>query len=428
MALTGTRTFVGFGFGAIQSGLFLYESYQSGNFGRLVVAEVMPEVIEAVRRADGYFTVNIAHLDRVENATIGPIAIENPAIETDRQRLIQAVAEANEIATAVPSINFYASDVPDSLHRVLAEGLRQKAAENLPRAVIYTAENNNHAAEILQEKVIAEIPEAERDAVKSRVRFLNTVIAKMSGVTMDSREIEQQGLVSVAPGYQRAFLVEAFNRILITNIDFDGKSFQRGITVFEEKPDLLPFEEVKLYGHNSTHAVAAYIGAIKGVRLMSEVIAIPGAINFLRAACIDEAGAALRHKYSGLQDPLFTREGYIQYTDDLLARMFNPYLHDTIDRVGRDPARKLGWDDRLIGAIRLLLKQGIAPRRYAFGAAAALAALDPSALSSDQSVEALLTPLWGTVPVDESVAVIRWVEDGRQRLKVWIEAGFPVLD
>ena len=32
-------TFVGFGFGAIQAGLFLYEAYRSGNFGRLVVAE-----------------------------------------------------------------------------------------------------------------------------------------------------------------------------------------------------------------------------------------------------------------------------------------------------------------------------------------------------------------------------------------------------
>ncbi len=39
MTLTGNRTYVGFGFGAIQAGLFLYEAFQSGNFGRLVVAE-----------------------------------------------------------------------------------------------------------------------------------------------------------------------------------------------------------------------------------------------------------------------------------------------------------------------------------------------------------------------------------------------------
>jgi len=52
MALTGKRTFVGFGFGAIQAGLFLYEAYQSDNFGRLVVAEVLPDRVDAVRRVD----------------------------------------------------------------------------------------------------------------------------------------------------------------------------------------------------------------------------------------------------------------------------------------------------------------------------------------------------------------------------------------
>ncbi len=43
------RTFVGFGFGAIQSGLLLYEAYKSENFSRLVVAEVIPAVVAAVR-------------------------------------------------------------------------------------------------------------------------------------------------------------------------------------------------------------------------------------------------------------------------------------------------------------------------------------------------------------------------------------------
>jgi len=49
-------------------------------------------------------------------------------------------------------------------------------------------------------------------------------------------------------------LVEAFNRILISKTSFGDtlatRGFHRGIEVFEEKPDLLPFEEAKLYGHN----------------------------------------------------------------------------------------------------------------------------------------------------------------------------------
>ena len=49
------KTFVGFGFGAIQAGLFAYEAGRSGNFRRLVVAEVMPETVEALRNAQGRY-------------------------------------------------------------------------------------------------------------------------------------------------------------------------------------------------------------------------------------------------------------------------------------------------------------------------------------------------------------------------------------
>src|SRR5512145_2628806 len=99
MALTGSRTFVGFGFGAIQSGLFLYEAFHSGAFGRLIVAEVQPDTVSALRRAAGYFTVNIARADGIEQARVGPVQIEDPAVEADCQRLIDAIAGAEEIGT-----------------------------------------------------------------------------------------------------------------------------------------------------------------------------------------------------------------------------------------------------------------------------------------------------------------------------------------
>jgi mannitol-1-phosphate/altronate dehydrogenase len=53
--------------------------------------------------------------------------------------------------------------------------------------------------------------------------------------------------------------------------------------------------------------------------------------------------------------------------------MVNPWLNDLVARVIRDPRRKLGWNDRLIGTMRLVLDAGITPRRFAEGAAAALA-------------------------------------------------------
>ena len=49
--------------------------------------------------------------------------------------------------------------------------------------------------------------------------------------------------------------------------------------------------------------------------------------------------------------------------EDALARMVNPFLRDPIERVTRDPKRKLGWNDRLIGSIRFALIAGINPWR-----------------------------------------------------------------
>ena len=43
--------------------------------------------------------------------------------------------------------------------------------------------------------------------------------------------------------------------------------------------------------------------------------------------------------------------------------MVNPYLRDPIDRVTRDPIRKLGWDDRLIGSMRYAVNAGVNPQR-----------------------------------------------------------------
>ncbi len=426
MGLTGKQTYVGFGFGAIQAGLFLYEAFQSGAFGRLVVAEVMPEVVRTVRQAQGFFSVNIAHADWVEQATIGPVEIVDPAVEADRARLFAAIAAAEEIGTAIPSVASYTSAGPDSLHRLLAQGLQLKVRQNGPRAVVYTAENHNHAAEILEAKVLAEIPFASRDTVKERIRFLNTVIGKMSGAITDPAEIGRQVLATITPGpggLERAFLVESFNRILISKIQFEPP-FVRGLAVFEEKENLLPFEEAKLYGHNATHALAAYIGAMAGLTLIADLRARPELISFLRAAFIEESGQALIKKYARL-DPLFTGEGYRWYANDLLLRMTNPHLRDTVERVGRDPQRKLGWDDRLIGTIRLALSQGVTPRRYALGAAAALVTLDRATLEDEAAPARLLPPLWAKAspPDAEQRELLALIEDGQRRLQRWLAAG-----
>jgi mannitol-1-phosphate/altronate dehydrogenase len=356
MALTGTKTFVGFGFGAIQAGLFLYEAFRSGDFKRLVVAYRRPDVIDAVRRNNGMIAVNIAHQNHIETVHFGPVEMLDTHDAADREWLIAAIAEANELATALSSVSNYDSGIAE----LLALGLSQCRSPKL----IYTAENHNHAAELLQASI------TKMTQLPDNIQFLNTVIGKMSGVVQGREAITARGLTPVTPESDRAFLVEAFNRILISQVTLP--EVQRGITILEEKPDLIPFEEAKLYGHNAVHALAAYLGMALGKSYIRELADRPKVTQFLREAFVLESGASLIKKHAGT-DPLFTETGFAAYADDLLTRMVNPYLNDTTERVGRDIPRKLGWDDRLIGTMRLALGQGIVPWRFATGVMAALA-------------------------------------------------------
>ena len=172
--MAGDRQFVGFGFGAIQSGLFLYEAQRSGSFGTFTAADVDVELVQALRANKGRCTVNIAHRDGVTAAELGPVDILNPAAVEDRELLIERVAAADEAATAVPSVAFYGGN-EGSIAWTIAHALERRT--NPAPLIIYAAENHNRAAEILT----GEVASWKRTGA-DRAVFLNTVIGKMSGI------------------------------------------------------------------------------------------------------------------------------------------------------------------------------------------------------------------------------------------------------
>lgn len=361
-----TRTFVGIGFGPIQSGLFLLEAQASGNFERLVVGEINPDVVAAVRSAGGTVRINVAHHDRVQVHELTELEIYNPLVAGDMPRLIDALAEADEIATALPSVEFFDRGRPSPV-KLLALAIERKLADHrLPRAIIYTAENDNHAAEKLCHAVKSQLSEVNQPRLDERVAFLNTVIGKMSGIVTDAAQIDRSRLAPMVDDNNSAILVEEFNHILISQIPL--ADFRRGIARFQEKPDLLPFERAKLFGHNAAHALLGFLANQAELTFIHQTNA--ELREFVRQAFLEESGIPLCRAHADV-DPLFTSQGWSDYVNDLLQRMVNPYLEDRVDRIVRDPCRKLGWNDRLIGTMRLALEHGIEPRRYATGAAAA---------------------------------------------------------
>ena len=100
--------------------MFANEAFQSGNFTRIAAAEI----------------------DNVE--------LHNPNVAADKQSLLEVLAQSTEITTCLPSVDFYDSDDANNAASLIADGLKNSTAKT---TIIYTAENNNHAAEILGKAV-----------------------------------------------------------------------------------------------------------------------------------------------------------------------------------------------------------------------------------------------------------------------------------
>ncbi|MBN1845398.1 MAG: hypothetical protein JW810_06910 [Sedimentisphaerales bacterium] len=392
---------IGFGFGPIQAALFAQEAYQSGRFARIVVAEVDPVLVEAVRAHGNRYVTNRARPDGIEAIRIDGLEIYNPRVPADRGILLEALAQATEIVTSLPSVRFYDScfgPCPSVSELIGRSRSRPSAAATL----VYTAENHNRAAEILQASVRRFCP----SLADQPIQFVNTVIGKMSRAVTDPATIAELNLEPITPGLDRAFLAEQFNSILVGRCRLAG--FRPGIEVFQEKDDLLPFEEVKLYGHNAIHALLAYLGTLKGYRRMTELARDTAIWSAARTAFLRESGATLIGKHRRIPDPLFSEPGFRQYTEDLLGRMTNPYLDDTVERAGRDLLRKLGPQDRLCGTMHLVIQQGIEPEHLALGALAALALLLKHAVEYDLPPE-LRCQEWQDLSADRIGELLAWI-------------------
>ena len=391
------KAFVGFGFGPIQTGLMLCEAMASGSFGQYTIAEIDQRLVDAVRANGNAVSINVARRNGIATLRLEGIRMRNPRVEADRRAIVEAVRGADELATAIPSVSFYGAGGESSIAALIAEGAGPER-----QRIVYAAENNNFAAEILREEVLKRAP---TDRIE-RMQFLNTVVGKMSGVISSEEEMRRLGLAPLVPGFDKCVLVEEFNHIYISKIALPG--FSRGIRVFEEKEDLLPFEEAKLFGHNAIHALLGYLASARGLTVMSEIRGEAELMALGRKAFIEESGAALIRKHGRLGDALFTEKGYAAYADDLLERMTNPFLNDRVERIVRDPRRKLGYGDRLFGTMREALKQGIEPRIMARGAAAAVCyamgqEAGKSVVPDPASAREYLSALWAAETTDEYV-------------------------
>ena len=128
----------------------------------------------------------------------------------------------------------------------------------------------------------------------------------------------------------------------------------------------------KLFLHNMGHAICAYLGWEKQYQYISEAIRDQVIYKKTKSA-MELIVQALAKEYP--QIPVKEIEAN---KDDLLYRFHNRALKDTIERVAKDPIRKLQPNDRLVGAARYCLDSGIRPDEIVEGIAAALKYNNPN--------------------------------------------------
>jgi mannitol-1-phosphate 5-dehydrogenase len=164
----------------------------------------------------------------------------------------------------------------------------------------------------------------------------------------------------------------------------------------EPSENFQAYVDDKLFTHNCGHAVSAYLGYLRGHEYMYQAMR-DDKVRTAAFAALAETGEALIKRYG------VDRKEHQAHIDDLIERFGNIALGDQVARVGRDPIRKLGPDDRLVGAVKFTMSQGIFPENVCKGIAAGLLfnpAGDPTApkvqeIIKNNGLEAALSEICG---------------------------------
>jgi mannitol-1-phosphate 5-dehydrogenase len=122
--------------------------------------------------------------------------------------------------------------------------------------------------------------------------------------------------------------------------------------------DILPVRMRKLFIHNFIDSAVAYLGARYGHEYVCDAIDDPRVFPIVRGA-FREIQKALSGKYPHRDE--MRPDALAEYFDEQLERLKSDVLRDRVDRIVRDPVRKLRMDDRFLGPAILVKEQDVRP-------------------------------------------------------------------
>ena len=327
---------VHFGAGNIGRGFVGLLLHRAGY--QVVFVDVVDELIDALNRTPSYLVKEVgleSREERVDNYR----AINSRG---DEPAAVAEIASADIVTTAVgPTVLKFVAPV-------IAAGLRQRADGTAPLALM-ACENAINATNVLAEHIRAAVPEDEWPAVAARAVFANTAVDRIVPAQSADAGLD--------------VTVETYFEWAIERPPFGGD--EPSIPDATWVDDLAPYIERKLFTVNTGHAATAYHGFARGIKKLSDALA-DDTVRAAVTGVLDETRQLLMAKHD------FTAGAQQAYVDKILQRFANPYLPDTVDRVGRQPLRKLSRSERLVGPAAELAERGIRPQHLLATVEAAL--------------------------------------------------------
>ena len=158
--------------------------------------------------------------------------------------------------------------------------------------------------------------------------------------------IERMTKVTQLPEYGTIAIGETFFPIIADKKAMEGCSIYHRDDVIEMVDDVQKYYYRKLLTNNLGHAVLGYAGHPKGYKNTLEAMADPDVYNLLRKT-MTESGNVLCAHWG------FTKAHMDQHIETLMLRFGNPGLIDDLERLTRDPIRKLSPEERIMLPLNL---------------------------------------------------------------------------
>ena len=317
---------------------------------------------------------------------------------SQEKEITEAIAEADVVFDAGGGKNLQ-EIVPFYIKGI------EKKAEKGGYLNFVTCENWKEPAKILKEGAEAGIAPEAREYLDNYVGFTESVIMR-SGIEAPKELLEKDPLIVNVQNYWHLPVDAARVKGSLPDIKY-----------MEPLTGFAGFLERKFYTYNAANGTTSFVGALLGYKVLAEAAHDERILKILDGV-YQETGKALSMKHG------ISLEEQMAFARTSLNKLQDYTIVDSIERNARDPQRKLGKDDRLVGSARMVLSCGIRPENLCTAIACAVYYRNPEDSSAvalekvvkEEGIDAVLEKICGIEPEGELGILIK---EKIEKIKEW---------